>query len=222
MPRYAVITGGQGGLGQAIQQELESALDVEVLAPGRAQLDVANAEAVVSYFEALNDRVVLLVNNAGITRDARLLQRGIGDWEAVMATNLKGAWRCCRAVLPGMLADGCGHIVNVSSFSAFSGPVGQASYAASKAGLLGLTQSLAAEGGPHGVRVNAVLPGFLETKMTQGLPERVLTKAREAHLLGRFNTPADVAKFIRFLHLELENVSGQIFQLDSRLRSPGW
>jgi len=218
---FAVITGGQGDLAQAIFKELKASTDLSVLAPGRNELDVTSGDSIRRFFASLND-VELLVNNAGIACDGLLAKQTSQDWDEVMATNLKGAWRCSQAVLPSMLAHGQGHIINVSSFSSFSGPPGQTAYAASKAGLLGLTLSLAREAGSDNIRSNAILPGFLQTRMTKDLPSSVLQKAREMHALGRFNVPEDTAKFIRFLHTEMLNVSGQVFQLDSRLRRPGW
>ena len=217
----AVITGGRGDLAQALVSELKASSNLDVLAPGRDELDVTSEDSIKTFFASLHD-VELLVNNAGIACDGLLAKQSVQDWDKVMATNLKGAWRCSQAVLPSMIDHGQGHIVNVSSFSSFSGPPGQTAYAASKAALLGLTLSLANEVGSDNIRSNAILPGFLQTRMTKGLPPSILQKAREMHALARFNVPADTAKFIRFLHTEMLNVSGQVFQLDSRLRRPGW
>ena len=135
-----------------------------------------------------------------------------------MGVNLDGAFRCCRAALKLMVKQRAGHIVNIGSFSALSGPVGQANYASAKAGLIGLTQSLALEYGNRNVRCNCVLPGFLETKMTRGVLEKHRPQVLAAHSLGRLNTPADAARFIVQLD-GFAHVSGQVFQLDSRVRA---
>jgi 3-oxoacyl-[acyl-carrier protein] reductase len=119
-----------------------------------------------------------------------------------------------------MQPQGTGHIVNIGSHSAFTGPAGQTAYAAAKAGLIAFTRSLASELGPHGIRVNCVHPGWLETPFTAGVPKEVSRRALEEHVLGRFNTPAEAARFIVFLH-SLSAVSGQVFQLDSRTGHSG-
>lgn len=220
-PALAIITGGLGDLGQAIAEALRES-GMEVLAPGREALDVASPASVDGYFGQIARPVSLLVNNAATTRDAFVSRMTEQDWQVVMDSNLSGAWRCARAVIPGMTEMRSGHILNIASFSGFSGPLGQANYAASKAGLAGLTQSLAKELGGLNIRVNALMPGFLETKMTASLPAEALEKARLAHVLGRFNTKEHAARFVAFLQNSLPHVSGQIFQLDSRLRRPGW
>lgn len=213
-PPFAVITGGAGGLATAIAATLREA-GYRVAAPTHGQLDVTDTEAVKAWFGE-HDSVDLLVNAAGVTRDQRLLRLDEEDWDAVIGVNLDGAFRCARAVLRGMLRRRSGHIINIASFSAKRPPAGQAAYAAAKAGMVGLTQSMAAEAGSRNVRVNAVMPGFLETPMTAALSDAVIERARSAHLLGRFNTPADVGKFIVTLDA-MDAVSGQVFQLDSRL-----
>jgi 3-oxoacyl-[acyl-carrier protein] reductase len=133
--------------------------------------------------------------------------------------NLRGAFLCSRAVIPGMAERGDGSIVNVASFSGRTGPAGQANYAAAKSGLFGLTQSLAAELGPPergGIRVNAVLPGVLDTPMTRSLSPGQRESLIEANVLKRMNSLDEVARFMVFL-AGMRNVSGQLFQLDSRI-----
>lgn len=208
-----VITGGQGGLGSALADAFASA-GWAVYSPGRAELDVTSSESVNAYFESIG-AVDVLVNNAGITRDVPLLKMSEAQWDEVMDVNLNGAARCCRAVVRGMVKRRTGSIINISSYSALSGPAGQTNYSAAKAGLIGLTKSLAKELGGRGVRVNAVLPGFLETKMTDSLAEGVKERARAAHALGEFNTPDQAASFVVNL-VSMTGVSGQVFQLDSR------
>ncbi len=216
-----VITGGHGSLARAIQEEFLLG-PYQVLAPARSELDVRRPQVVSDYFSSREEVINLLINNAGITRDTRLARMSPEAWQETIDTNLSGAWHCCQAFITQLPETAPGHIINISSFSGLAGPAGQANYAASKAGLLGLTQSLAGELGGRDVRVNAILPGFLETKMTRSLAEPLVETYRKAHVLGRFNTVNGVAQFVRFLHESMVNVSGQIFQLDSRLRHPGW
>jgi 3-oxoacyl-[acyl-carrier protein] reductase len=137
-------------------------------------------------------------------------------WDAVLKINLRGAFLCSRAAAGLFASQNSGHIVNIGSYSALSGPAGQANYAAAKAGLIGFTRSLARELGPAGVRVNCVLPGWLETKFTSTVPEKHTDAALQEHVLGRFNTVEDAARFIVFLD-SMKQVSGQVFQLDSRV-----
>ena len=139
------------------------------------------------------------------------------EWDGVLDTNLKGAFRCAKAAFRIMLKQRVGHIVNIGSFSGVCPPAGQVNYAAAKAGLIGLTHVLADEGGMRSIRVNCVLPGFLETKMTRDLAPAVIESAKQKHVLGKFNTVDDVARFVTFLQ-SMEAVSGQVFQLDSRIR----
>jgi 3-oxoacyl-[acyl-carrier protein] reductase len=185
--------------------------------PGRDALDVTEPASVRARVADL-PRLDLLVHNAGFLRDAPLARMSEADFAAVLEVHLRGAFLCARAALRPMLRQGGGHLVFVGSFSALSGPAGQANYAAAKAGLIGLAQSLAAEYGGRGVRANVVLPGLLETPMSAPLltdPER-RRRALAAHTLGRFNTPAEAARFIAFLH-SLPHTSGQVFSLDSRI-----
>jgi 3-oxoacyl-[acyl-carrier protein] reductase len=208
-----LITGGRGALAQALQQELQAA-GWKVIAPPRSILDVRDPASVRQSIASL-ERIDLLVNNAALRRDAPLLKLPAAEWDAVLETNLRGAWLCCRAVFPRMQRQGGGHIVNLGSHTARHGASGQTAYGASKAALLALTQSLAAEGGPHRIRVNAVLPGWMPTPFNQDLPPAVHEAARLQHHLQQFNTPQDTARFIAFLH-SMPQTSGQIFQLDSR------
>jgi 3-oxoacyl-[acyl-carrier protein] reductase len=185
-------------------------------APGRQALDVADPAAVDAWF-AGHEPPDLLVCAAGSAHDRLLARLGEADWDRAMADNLTGAARCARAALPQMAKRGAGHVVFVSSWSAMHPPAGQAAYAAAKAGLLGLMRSLAREVGPGGIRVNAVLPGFLETPMTCGLSTDRIDAVRRDHVLGRFNKTSQVAEFLYFLETELPHTSGQVFQLDSRI-----
>lgn len=210
----ALVTGGEGDLARALAPALAEA-GYEVRCPGRTELDVREEESVAAYFEEL-PRLDLLVNNAGVLRDRPHLRLGEEDWDEVVRTNLTGAFLCARAALRMMAVQRAGHLIHVSSRSAIRPPAGQANYAASKAGLIGLSQSIAREYGKRNIRSNCVLPGFLETRMTAGMAEEKVCRAREEHALGRFNTVEEAARFIAFL-AGAEHVSGQVFQLDSRV-----
>ena len=215
-PPVALITGGAGALARAARAELESQ-GWKVHAPSHEEMDVTDKAQVQRVIGGLG-RLDLLIHNAGITRDALMLKMKEAEFSDVLDVHLKGAFLCTQAALKLMVKQRAGHIIPIGSYSALSGPAGQANYAAAKAGLIALTQSIAAEYGARGIRANCVLPGFLDTKMTQHLladetqRERVLA----AHTLGRLNTPEDAARFIAFLHT-MPNVSGQVFQLDSRI-----
>lgn len=200
-------------MGRAVIQAFRSP-DWEVCAPGREELDLLAPGAIRSALGSVP--VDLLVCAAGGIRDTPLARMNESMWDEVFSVNFTAAAACAAAVLPGMIGRGRGHIVFISSYSALHPPVGQAAYATAKAALLGLTEDLARENGRHGVRVNAVLPGFLETGMTATVSAHRKAAVLADHALGRFNTPEAVAKFIRFLHEQLPETSGQAFQLDSR------
>ncbi|HXG48642.1 MAG TPA: SDR family NAD(P)-dependent oxidoreductase [Methylomirabilota bacterium] len=229
--RVALITGAAGGLGRALVAELrvqgwrvaagqhrrQHHAETEDVLP--VTLDVTDPAAVGVAVDAVLarwQRIDLLVHNAGVALDRACWQLGDEDWDRVLAVNLKGAFLCARAVLRPMLRQRGGHIINISSFSGRAGARGQANYAAAKAGLLGLTQSLAREVGSRNIRVNAVLPGVLPTAMTAGLPSEQMADFARANALGRINSTDEVARFVAFL-ATMENVSGQVFQLDSRV-----
>ena len=217
-PPVALITGGAGDLAMAVKAELERQ-GWQVHAPDRLELDVTDKASVERAFAPL-PQLDLLIYAAGITRDALMLKMSEEDFSQVLEVNLKGAFLCSQAALKIMLRQRRGHLVLIGSFSALDGPAGQANYAAAKAGLIGLTQSLAAEYGPRGIRANCVLPGFLDTKMTRHLlqDEAHARHILATHALGRLNTVQDAARFIAFLD-SLPHVSGQVFQLDSRLHA---
>lgn len=227
----ALITGAAGGLGRALVSEFAAQgwqvtaahhrtpadAGSEVVWP--VELDVTDrdqVESVVSQTTARFGRLDVLVNNAGVTADSLVSQMMEEDWDRVLSVNLKGAFLCSRAVIRFMFKQRDGHIINIASFSARSGPAGQANYAASKAGIIGLTQSLAKEAGSRNVRVNAVLPGFLPTGMTGGLSASLLEQAAAANALGRLNEIGEVARVICVL-ADTRNISGQVLQLDSRI-----
>ncbi len=211
----AVITGGQGDLGKSLAAALAAA-GMDVHAPGRQELDVTCPESVRKFFTG-QERTDLLVCNAGLTSDMPLTRMRETNWARVIDVNLKGAFLCAREAAPSMMKRRSGHMVFISSFSAIHPPAGQANYAAAKSGLLGMAKSMARELGPRNIRVNVVMPGFMETKMTSGLPAAAKQASLDRHTLRRFNTPDSVASFVTFLHQHMPHTSGQTFNLDSRI-----
>jgi 3-oxoacyl-[acyl-carrier protein] reductase len=229
--KVVLITGANGGLGRALTNEfiaqewhvvagartVSTASDSPRL--GQIVLDVTMPEqverAITTAMERFG-RIDALINNAGATADALCPQLCDDDWERVIDVNLRGAFLCAKAVARQMLRQRDGHIINISSFGARSGPACQSNYAAAKAGLIGLTQSLAKELGSRNVRVNAILPGVMPTNMTAHLSAEQLAAFTRANALGRINTVDEVARFIAFL-AGTQNISGQVFQLDSRI-----
>ena len=157
----------------------------------------------------------VLVNNAGITRDGLLMRMSEEDFDAVLDTNLKGAFHTLQAVSRQMLKQRSGRIVNISSVVGVSGNAGQANYAASKAGIIGLTKAVAKELGSRGITVNAVAPGFIDTDMTQSLPEKVVEATLAQIPLGKFGEPEQVAKAVAFLASEdASYITGQVLHVD--------
>ena len=219
--RVVVITGASGGLGTALAAEFAKTQWTVVAASRSAvpALDVTNRRQVEDIFEqaiAQHGRIDALINNAGVTADGLCAQLSDEDWQRVVEVNLRGAFLCSRAVARQMIRQRDGHIINVSSYAGRAGAPGQSNYAAAKAGLFGLTQSLARELGSRNVRVNAVLPGVLPTNMTARLRPEQLAAFAEANVLGRINALEEVARFLQFL-ATTQNISGQLFQLDSRI-----
>ncbi|MBU2063979.1 MAG: 3-oxoacyl-[acyl-carrier-protein] reductase [Candidatus Omnitrophica bacterium] len=236
--KVAVITGGARGIGKEIamtlaragahcvlcdvnEEELRNAekdikkLDVSTMS---AVLDVSDyaqcedmANKVVDKFKKLD----ILINNAGITKDNLLLRMRPEDWDAVISVNLKGCFNCTKAAIKVMLKQRAGRIVNLASIIGLMGNAGQANYAASKAGIIGLTKSVAKEVASRNINVNAIAPGFIETKMTQILPEDVKTAMLKQIPLARFGKPEDVAKLVLFLVSdESSYITGQVIQID--------
>ena len=233
--QVAVVTGGSRGIGRAIAGELSKAgASVAVVArslegaqetvdglAGRSTAltcDVADpaqcADLVNSVQEQLGP-IEILVNNAGITRDNILVRLKDEDWDAVMNTNLRGAFNTTRAVARGMMKRRSGRIINIASVVGLTGNRGQANYAASKAGLIGFTKSVALELAARGILANVVAPGFIETDMTAELPDEAREVLFERISLGRFGTPNDVAGAVRFLAgPAAAYITGQVLVVD--------
>ncbi len=212
VPLHVLISGGEGGLARALQKEFPGDA---VLAPGRKAMDVRDEAQIEAYFSQL-ERLDVLIANAGLTRDGAVTGLSVEDFDTVVDTNLRGTFLCARAALKLMIKQRSGHILFIGSRAAKYGTRGQSAYAAAKAGLVGLAQSLAREYGPRNIRCNVVLPGFLETPMTASLSAERREAVRGEHALGRFNTAENAAHFIAVL-ARLDHVSGQVFTLDSRI-----
>ncbi|HJS48670.1 MAG TPA: 3-oxoacyl-ACP reductase FabG, partial [Gemmatimonadales bacterium] len=182
---------------------------------GAELTDAAQVASAVAAVEAALGPVDLLVNNAGLTRDNLLLRLSEADWDAVLDANLKGAFLVTKAVLRGMIKRGGGRIVNVTSVVGLTGNKGQANYAASKAGLIGFTKSVAKEYASRQVLANAVAPGFIATDMTDALPEAARAALLEQIALGRLGRPEEVAGAVLWLASDLAAyVTGQVLVVD--------
>lgn len=196
-------------------EEIKSQFGVETLG---LKADVSNAEDVKTLFEEAFKKfgkIEILVNNAGITKDNLLIRMKDEEWDAVLNINLKGAFLCSREAIKGMSKIKYGRIINIASVVAFTGNPGQVNYSASKAGLIGLTKTLAKEYASRGITVNAVAPGFIQTAMTEKLPEKVKEEMLRTIPLQRFGTTMDVANAIIFLALpESGYITGQVIHVN--------
>ncbi|MEW6185428.1 MAG: 3-oxoacyl-[acyl-carrier-protein] reductase [Thermodesulfobacteriota bacterium] len=241
--RVILITGASRGIGRAIALHLagpgtilllnhfdpdpdmadQTLKDVEARgARGKiCYFSVADFQAVQSHMDGLLKewgRIDVLINNAGITRDALLMRMKEEDWDRVMAVNLKGVFNCSQAVIRSMIKNKSGKIVNIASVVGVTGNAGQANYSASKAGIIGLTKSVAKEVAGRGIQVNAVAPGFIETEMTAVLSEQVKEEFLRSIPMGRSGKPEEVAELVGFLVSKASDyITGQVIHISGGL-----
>ena len=240
--KLALVTGAGRGIGRATAlrlgaagatvvvnynsseeaaQEVVGAIEAAGGTARAVKANVSNNDEVEPMIEALGKEfgaVHILVNNAGITRDNLMMRMSLDEWDSVINTNLRSAYYCSRAVLRAMLRNRWGRIISLSSVSGLTGNAGQANYAAAKAGLLGLTRSLAREVGSRGITVNAVAPGFIETDMTAALPPEIKDAMVKQTPLGRYGQPDDIANAILFLASDMSSyITGQVLTVDGGL-----
>ena len=235
----AIVTGAGRGIGEAIARRLardgarvacvsrtesnasRTADAINAASPGAARpyaVDVADRKAVAAVCERILadfGRVDILVNNAGLTRDGLAMRMSEEDWDLVLDTNLKGAFNLIQGVMRPMLKQRAGRIINIASVAGLTGNAGQANYSASKAGLIGLTKTLARELASRSITVNAVAPGFINTDMTGILPDTVKAAVLQQIPLGRFGDPGDIAGAVAFLAgPEGKYITGQTLTVD--------
>jgi 3-oxoacyl-[acyl-carrier protein] reductase len=238
--KVVVITGGSRGIGRSVAlkfaeeknriiivhydpDEVEANNTLNALAQRGVEaesykIDVSSFETVASFFKDIlsrYDKINVLVNNAGITKDALLMRMTENDWDSVIAVNLKSVFNCTRAVVRSMIKQRSGRIVNIASVAGQIGNAGQANYAASKAGIMGFTKTIAKEVGPRGITVNAVAPGFIDTEMTAVLSEEVREGFMRMIPLGKVGKPEDVAEATYWLCSDAASyITGQIIHVN--------
>lgn len=237
--RVALVTGGSRGIGRAISLALAAdghavavnyaaradaaeAVVAEIVATGghalAVQADVSDAAGVESMFEVVSASLgapTILVNNAGITRDNLLLRMSVEEFDEVIATNLRSAFLCTKAAMRGMLKARWGRIVSIASVAGLAGNPGQANYAASKAGLIGFTKSVAKEVGQRSITANVIAPGFITTDMTDALGDEVREEVKPSITLGRFGEASEVAAAVAFLASDgAAYITGQVLSVD--------
>ena len=240
--RVALVTGASRGIGRAIAIRLaeggnrvavnyvrnsKAADEVrdKIIAAGGDSItvagDVSDTEQVTAVFAEVRTRLgdpLILVNNAGITADGLVARMSVDTWDDVLATNLRSAFLCTKAAMRGMLRARFGRIISIGSVAGIAGNAGQTNYAASKAGLIGFTKSVAREVGSRGITANVVAPGFVTTDLTRDLPEHVRAAATDSISAGRYGTPEEVASAVGYLASdEAGYITGQVLQVDGGL-----
>jgi 3-oxoacyl-[acyl-carrier protein] reductase len=238
--KVALITGGARGIGKETAQKfLQEGAKVVICDRDRSagmavleefgdknrveffEVDVTNTAQIEEMVQSTIDtygRIDILINNAGITIDGFLTKMNEADWEKVIAVNLSGVFKFTKAVIPVMMEQGSGAIINASSVVGLYGNIGQTNYAATKAGVIGLTKSWAKEFGPKGIRVNAIAPGFIETDMTSTVPKKVLDIMKEKTPLKKLGKPEDIASAYLFLASDdADFINGAVLIVDGGL-----
>ena len=236
--KIAIVTGASQGIGKIIAFELaksgahvacisrnkkaiESIVDKITINGGQASAFACDISDSVTFSEIIrkiikeNSRIYILVNNAGITKDSLLMRMSIEQWDDVINTNLKGAFHCTKAVLRYMMKNKFGRIINITSIVGLTGNAGQANYAASKAGLIGMTKSIAKEVASRGITANCIAPGWIETSMTEKLSKEVKSEFLSHIPVGRIGSPDDIANAVIFLASnEAGYITGQTITVD--------
>jgi 3-oxoacyl-(acyl-carrier-protein) reductase len=234
----AIVTGAGRGIGRAIALELAATganIVINYNTSADASNDLANeiremglqalvVQADVTDYDQVTDmvkrtmdtfgKIDILVNNAGITRDKTLKNMTKQHWDDVIHVNLSGLFNCTQQVLPFMLERKSGRIVNISSFVALAGNIGQSNYATTKAGIIGFTKSVALEVSRHGITVNAVCPGFTETDMLMNVPEKIRERILEKIPMGRFGQPEEIATCVRYIVTEGDYMTAQAISIN--------
>ncbi|MDP8262589.1 MAG: 3-oxoacyl-[acyl-carrier-protein] reductase [Candidatus Ancaeobacter aquaticus] len=237
--KVAVVTGGAQGIGKAISERLAAEgaaiavcdineeiarITAQKLASSKGikaagyKVNVVNENEVLECVNKILDnfgRIDILINNAGVTRDGLLIRMKEEDWDLVLNVNLKGTFNFTKAVAKPMMKARSGRMVNVASIIGLIGNVGQSNYAASKAGIIGFSKSVARELAPRNINVNAVAPGFIDTQMTHVIPEDIKKKMLESIPFGRMGSPEEVADTVLFLTCDLSKyITGQVITID--------